>query len=506
VQHGAQITNNSWEGAPPDDWLLTDAINNARNHGQIFVAAAGNEGTNIDTNADYPASYSQSLDNVVAVAATDSTDQLAGFSNYGAHSVALAAPGVSILSTLPGGRYGAMSGTSMATPEVTGAMALVWGLHPYWSYSQVINQVLNTTDPVASLQGKVSSGGRLDVAAAVGWNLSTRINPTVTNVTAQGPDSNTINSLILTFNEPIDISSFSDTSAQLLDPNGNPISLTARVVLNSGDRQMQLWFTHYSLPGNYKLSLGSDVHDLMGNPLIPYQGVVTLGGPQTLTNSTTLPINPLSTTTSTIYGPSGVTIGHLQIQLNISYPVDSDLNIYLTAPNGTVVRLISRWGGNGSNFISTILDDAAPQSIGAGTAPYSGSYRPDASLSQLYNMSAAGPWKLNVWDVTRRSGTLLGWSITFTPTSNGPSVTKVSSVDLASPAASLSAGASTASAKPASATPGQTQSPKALPAVQETRAVGSVLQEDTSTKLRSKAGLLAGKRQAKKENDLLREG
>jgi serine protease len=414
VQHGAKITNNSWEGAPPGDTLLYDAINSARAAGQIFVVAAGNESTNNDTNPDYPASYSQTLNNVVAVAATDNNDQLAGFSNYGSQSVALAAPGVSILSTVPGG-YAVMSGTSMATPQVTGAMALVWGLHPSWTYSQVINQVLSTTDKLPSLQGKVTTGGRLDLAAAVDWNLSTRINPTITSVTPQGQTGNSINSLILTFSEPIDVSSFSNTSAQLTDPYGNTIPYWVSIVSNSGDRQVQLSFSNQSTPGNYSLSVGNSVYDLMGNALIPYQTTFTLAGTQRYSNNTAMAINPRSTVSSTIMGPTGVTIGHLQLQLNVSYPVDSDLEIYLTAPNGTIVRLISRWG-NGANFTNTILDDAAPLSIGAGSAPYPGSYRPDANLSQLNNMSAAGAWTLSITNVGGHSGTLLGWSLVLTPT------------------------------------------------------------------------------------------
>jgi subtilisin family serine protease len=128
VQHGAKITNNSWEGAPYST-ALASAFQNAQAHGVINVVAAGNEGSNDDTTPDYPANLSTSLNSVVSVAATTSSNQLASFSNYGAHSVDLAAPGVNILSTLPGGQYGAMSGTSMATPQVSGAMALVWGQH-----------------------------------------------------------------------------------------------------------------------------------------------------------------------------------------------------------------------------------------------------------------------------------------------------------------------------------------------------------------------------------------
>jgi subtilisin family serine protease len=164
VAHGAKISSNSWDGAPYSQ-ILYDAIANARAHGQIFVAAAGNGGSNIDTSPSYPASFG--LDNIVAVAATDQNDKLAGFSNYGPHTVALAAPGVNIFSTNPGKSYGVRSGTSMAVPHVTGVLALVWGLRPEWSYLQVINQVLSTVDPLPSLAGKVATGGRLDAAAAV---------------------------------------------------------------------------------------------------------------------------------------------------------------------------------------------------------------------------------------------------------------------------------------------------------------------------------------------------
>src|SRR5262249_56215524 len=106
-------------------------------------------------------------DNVLAVAATYRNDNLASFSNFGATTVDLAAPGVSILSTYPGNRYATLSGTSMATPHVTGAAALVWDAHPGWTYLQVIEALKSTVDVRPNLVGKMVTGGRLNVNAAI---------------------------------------------------------------------------------------------------------------------------------------------------------------------------------------------------------------------------------------------------------------------------------------------------------------------------------------------------
>ncbi|HTU91958.1 MAG TPA: S8 family serine peptidase, partial [Gemmataceae bacterium] len=285
VENGAEITNNSWEGAPYST-ALYDAFLNAEQHGVICVTAAGNEGTDDDTTPDYPASLSTSLNNVVTVAATTDTNQLASFSNYGVNSVDLAAPGVNILSTLPNNQYGEMSGTSMATPEVAGALALVWGLHPTWSYTQVIDQVLDTTEELPSLEGKVKTGGELNLAAAVGWNLSTQTTPTITNVSTQGPTSTSMDSIVLTFNEAIDVSSFSSSAVTLTNPNGTKIPVSVQVVSDSGDLKMELTFANQTLAGDYKLSINSSVHDLMGVAMKPYQGTITLQAPKTYTNST----------------------------------------------------------------------------------------------------------------------------------------------------------------------------------------------------------------------------
>ncbi len=134
VANGAKISNNSWGGGGYS-LTLQSAISRADSAGHLFVAAAGNNGTNNDATPHYPSNYTNP--NIISVAATDDTDALASFSNFGASTVDLAAPGVSILSTLPGNTYGSYSGTSMATPHVAGVAALYLQSFPAAAPAQV---------------------------------------------------------------------------------------------------------------------------------------------------------------------------------------------------------------------------------------------------------------------------------------------------------------------------------------------------------------------------------
>src|SRR5262249_19210424 len=147
VAHGAKVANVSWTVSVFVQSMY-NTVAAARAKGTILVAAAGNSGGNTDSSPIYPADLN--LDNVVSVAATDNTDNLAGFSSYGPSSVDLGAPGLGILSDSPGGGTITRSGTSMAAPHVAGAIALVWGQHPDWSYSQVISRILSTVDKLPS--------------------------------------------------------------------------------------------------------------------------------------------------------------------------------------------------------------------------------------------------------------------------------------------------------------------------------------------------------------------
>lgn len=159
-----RVLNNSWGGGGFSQALL-DEINKAGANDILFVAAAGNSSADNDRTPHYPSSYNSNY--ILAVAATDNNDQLASFSNYGATSVDLAAPGVDILSCQPGNRYQYLSGTSMATPHVTGAAALVLAKTNYTALN-LKSQLMNTTDSLASLSGFCVTGGRLNVCRAIG--------------------------------------------------------------------------------------------------------------------------------------------------------------------------------------------------------------------------------------------------------------------------------------------------------------------------------------------------
>lgn len=174
-----RLTNNSWGGSG-NSRSLELAITENGNEGLLFVVAAGNSGDNIDTSPDYPPSFD--LDNMISVAATNSHDQLAGFSNYGVNTVHLGAPGVGILSTTPQNNYGSSSGTSMASPHVAGAVALAWSTNPSASASAVKAALVDGVDPISALNGKTKSGGRLNVRGAIDRLNTDNTPPTTTGI------------------------------------------------------------------------------------------------------------------------------------------------------------------------------------------------------------------------------------------------------------------------------------------------------------------------------------
>jgi subtilisin family serine protease len=170
TRHGLNLvaTNNSWGGGGFTQGL-EDAILRAGNAGILFVAAAGNSTYNCETSACYPAEYA--VDNVISVASITSTGALSSFSNYGLTTVDIGAPGSGIWSTVPKSSkgqvisgYASYSGTSMATPHVTGAAALYKARNPMATAAQIRAAILGDATPTPSLSGKTVTGGRLDVS------------------------------------------------------------------------------------------------------------------------------------------------------------------------------------------------------------------------------------------------------------------------------------------------------------------------------------------------------
>ena len=139
---------------------MDQAIQKLGDKGVVFCAAAGNEGKDIDQDPIYPASYSAT--NIITVAATDQDDKLASFSNYGKDSVEVAAPGTNILSTYPDNQYAYLQGTSMATPNVTGTVALLKSINPNSSVDDIIDAIEDNVDVKSSLNNKVSTKGRVN--------------------------------------------------------------------------------------------------------------------------------------------------------------------------------------------------------------------------------------------------------------------------------------------------------------------------------------------------------
>ncbi len=188
VDNGAKILNNSWgsTGEDPKEAIenkaLQEAIQYAESKGVLFIVAAGNgingKGYDNDTSKTpaYPASYA--ISNIISVAAIDSQNQLGSFSNYGAKTVHIGAPGVKIFSTVVGAKYSdqpipflaTWDGTSMAAPHVSGAAALYWAQYPNKTMSEVKEAIIKSAIAIPALQGKTVSGGKLNLVSLLRYN------------------------------------------------------------------------------------------------------------------------------------------------------------------------------------------------------------------------------------------------------------------------------------------------------------------------------------------------
>jgi serine protease len=432
VAKGASILSNSWGGGGFSS-SLEAAITRARNAGAVFVAAAGNNGRNVDATANYPSGYA--VDNVVSVAAVDRNNNLASFSNYGATTVDLGAPGVSILSTVRGGGYSSFSGTSMATPHVAGAIAVFWDRNPTLTYRQVIDRLLGSVDPIASLAGRTVTGGKLNLKSLLDSGTSPPPPPPppppptadvsgarVTSAVFSGSTTNTFNRVRLTFNEAMTASSFTTADVvSLTAPGGGAITPTGVAAVAGSSTQFDVTFATQTLGGTYALTVGPQILDAAGNAMDQnqnglngeatadrYSATARLYPPrQTFGMSVpSVPINDLATASVSIVVPAssvvnGFTVTDLNVGLSLTHTYLSDLIITLTAPGGQTITLFNRRGGSANNLTGTVFNDEATTAVSAGAAPFSGSFRPEQALSAFDGLNPVGTWTLRVQDVAR---------------------------------------------------------------------------------------------------------
>lgn len=449
VANGAVASNNSWGGGSHSA-AFEQALKNAAAKNHIFVAAAGNDGWNNDIDAFYPSGYN--VNNIIAVAATDNRDELAWFSNYGVKSVDLAAPGANIYSTFPtrmtdamrdGGyatNYASISGTSMATPHVTGAIALVSTLHPDWSYVEVLDQIRDTVDVVEGA-AKTVTGGRLNVAAAVGNAAPDEFGPRVVTSDPAGAVSGTVSRVRLQFSEPIDIETLGvEDIANFSGPEG-PIAIISALPVSGSTRQFDVTFAPQTVLGAYSLVVGPNIADANGN--LMDQDRDGTGGEESddaftvefeisdvvgfHSEDVPAPVSWGSRTGSFLEIGQNITISDLNLSLDLSYPYDFDLRISLESPSGTTVMLSYENGGMDADYWGTTFDDEASSSIVSGFAPFTGSFRPEQSLSAFDGENAAGSWTLYVeaWFNSGADGLLWGdgwleaWSLQINGSGGG---------------------------------------------------------------------------------------
>ncbi len=385
-----RVLSNSWGGGGFSQ-ALADAITAANDADIIFIAAAGNAGSNNDSTPSYPASYE--IANVVSVAATDDNDGLASFSNYGLTTVDLGAPGVDILSTTPGNTYSVFSGTSMATPHVAGAAALVLSANQTLTTAELKEALMTSGDAKPSLAGKTVSGKRLNVANALDEagppvpRFNMNASP-ASRVIAQGESAAyTVDITAVagfTGNVALTVTSAPAINATV---TATPSSVTA-----PGTSTVNVATTAATAPGLYTLTITGTSGALTKTRTVALRvrpaGTIDTpfpspGGP------IAIPDNNPTGITSTIVVNQPIAIQEIQVDLSITHTYIGDLLVTLTSPTGTTVTLHNRAGGSADNINQTF-----------------------AFPSEFVDQQAAGTWTLHVDDNAGLDvGTLNSWTL-----------------------------------------------------------------------------------------------
>lgn len=403
VNHGVnlRVLSNSWGGGGFSQ-ALADSIEAANAADILFIAAAGNSSNNNDSNPHYPSSYENT--NVVAVAATDHNDNMASFSSFGATSVDLAAPGVNVVSTIPGG-YASFSGTSMATPHVAGVAALVLSNNQTLTVAELKAAIMDSVDPKDNLAGLMVTGGRLNAEAAVfeagppvpRFNLA--VSPGSAVVVEEGTATYTI-----------DVTSIAGYTGNV------DLSLDVSPAFPAGSTTVTGLPTTVTAPGTATVTVTTSQDTVGGNTAETFSMAITgsdASNPDLdKTRNASLQVRPFGTVevpfpspdtpidipdndptgiTSTITVTQPITIQELQIDVNITHTFIGDLQVTLHGPPALgldPVILHDRAGGGTDNLNQTF------------------------TVTAFNDLLAVGDWTLHVADFAGAdTGTLDDWTI-----------------------------------------------------------------------------------------------
>ncbi|MGQ8365734.1 S8 family serine peptidase [Glaciecola sp. 1036] len=395
VNRGVNVkaTNNSWGGGGYSEALL-DSINAAGEAGILFLVAAGNSGQDNDASDNWPSNYETTTNSLLAVASINRNDGDSTYS-YGLTTVDMAAPGSAIISTVPGNQYASFSGTSMATPHVTGAAALVWSINPDLTPSEMKELLMSTGDDNAWATGRTVSGKRLNV-----YNALEEADPTPSfkltvtpgfveisagdtfvfdievgaiagydeEVTLELADASGLASLSSTTAMPGDIVSLTVTTTEETPYGDYSFEITG----TSGDIVKSKTASVYVLPAD----LATFPYDYLGDPV------------PTLPNEE----DPDNVGVDVVINiPDPITVFGVEASVDITHTYSGDLVLTLTSPMGTAVTLRANQGGGTDDIVESYLTDAFNGEV------------------------ATGDWVLNVLDVYNGdNGTINTWGLAIT--------------------------------------------------------------------------------------------
>ncbi len=267
----------------------------------------------------------------------------------------------------------------------------------------------------------------------------------ISSSSATGLDAGSITGFRIKFNESIQPSTFTTADITLTDPSGTPIAVNSiTAVPNSNNTEFTFTITGgpRTAAGIYTLKVGPNILDLSGNQMNQdndgmngeitqdqYVGSYSLFTTYTFTNTpTNTLIKDRAITTSTITINQNINIKDLNVQISLNHTALSDLVITLRSPTGQVITLFNKRGGWADNLVNTVFDDQATTAIAAGTAPFTGSFRPESLLSVLNDKNAKGTWTLSISDTAGGdAGKLISWKLTMVSNTKLGSITNLAS-------------------------------------------------------------------------------